>query len=294
MSQLFGNLSNDPRMERQALASKYSAARSNLLLVVVFTALNLLLLATNSGTYFLFSASVPYLIGDLGMFLCGRYPEEYYEGLEGMFFLDTSFFVIMMVIAFLILALYMLCWFFSKKNNVKWLIVSLVLFSIDTLVMFLAYGLAADMIVNVIFHVWVIVILAMGIKAHYKLKSLPQDDVIEAEFSEIPAEDGEGSGEGARALPGSTPIRVADTEVKARILLDGQIYGHNIVYRRIKRTNELVIDGNVYDEYTAIAEMPHMLTATIDGHTYAAGLDNSSHSYMLVDGQTVKSKMRLV
>lgn len=286
-------MSNDPRIERQALVSKYSAARSNLLLIVVFTALNLLLLATNSGTYFLFSASVPYLIGDLGMFLCGRYPEEYYEGLEGMFFLDTSFFVIMMVIAFLILALYMLCWFFSKKNNVKWLIVALVLFSIDTLVMFFAYGLAADMIVNVIFHVWVIVILAMGIKAHYKLKSLPQDDVIEAEFSELPAEGGEG-GEGARALPGSTPIREADTAVKARILLDGQVYGHDIVYRRVKRTNELVIDGKVYDEYTALSEMPHMLTATIDGHTYAAGLDNASHSYMMVDGQTVKSKMRLV
>ena len=111
MSQFFGNMSNDPRVERQALVSKYSAARSNLLLIVVFTALNLLLLATNSGTYFLFSASVPYLIGDLGMFLCGRYPDELYEGLEGMFFLDTSFFVIMMVIAFLILALYMLCWF---------------------------------------------------------------------------------------------------------------------------------------------------------------------------------------
>ena len=112
MSNLFGNLSDDPRIQRQALISRFAAARSNLLLLVVFSAINLLMLATGLGTYFLFSASVPYLITDLGMFLCGMYPEEFYEGLEGMFFLDKSFFVIMLIISILILGT-----FLSRVDN---------------------------------------------------------------------------------------------------------------------------------------------------------------------------------
>ena len=80
MSNLFGNLSSDPRMQRQALISRYSAARTNLLLMIDFSLVNILMLATNSGMYFLFSASIPYFITDIGMTLCGKYPEEFYQG----------------------------------------------------------------------------------------------------------------------------------------------------------------------------------------------------------------------
>jgi hypothetical protein len=296
MSNLFGNVSNDPRIQRQALASKYNAARSNLILLVIFSAINLIMLATNAGTYFLFSASVPYLITGLGMFFCGMAPEEAYEGLDGMYFMDKSLFVIMFIISMLILVLYLLCWLFSKNNKVKWLITALVLFGIDTLVMFAYYGISPDMIIDVIFHVWVIVILAMGIDAHYKLKKMPVEEVmIEAEYTELPEEAAEGAIDGERkTTPDSTPLRDADNEVKAKILLESEIYGHFITYRRIKRTNELVIDGKVYAEYIALAEMPHMLTATVDGHNIAAGMDNTSHSFILVDGQTVKTKLRLI
>ena len=62
MSKLFGDFNGDPRIQRQALVSKYSAARSNILLMVIFSAINLLMLATGAGTYFLFSASVPYIM----------------------------------------------------------------------------------------------------------------------------------------------------------------------------------------------------------------------------------------
>ncbi len=297
MSRLFGNVSNDPRTQRQVLVSRYSAARSNLILLVAFSAINLIMLATGAGTYFLFSASVPYLITDLGMFLSGMYPEELYEGFEGMYFFDKSFFVIMLIISLLILAIYMLCWLFSKKNKVGWLISALVMFGIDTLVMFAYYGISPDMIIDIIFHVWVIVILAMGIDAHFKLKKMPAEvTMIEAKYRELPADgDGENATAGeTKVSPESTPLRVADTEIKAKILLEAEIYGHFITYRRIKRTNELVIDGNVYGEYTALAEMPHMLTATVDGHDIAAGMDNTSHSFILVDGQTVKTKLRLI
>ncbi len=286
MANLFGNVSNAPQTQRQALVNKYSAARSNLLIVVAFSLVNILMLATNSGTYFLFSASVPYLLTDIGMALCGMYPPEYYEGLEGMYILDKSVFVILLVISLLILGVYLICWIFSKKKC-GFLITALVLFSIDTVVMLLSYGLSS--IVDLVFHVWIIVILSMGISAHFKLKKLPpEENVIEGEFNEISE-----NGEANPALSDSVALRPVDPTVKARIFLEYEMYGYQITYRRVKRTNELVINGYVYAEYTALMETPHMLNANLGGHSFAAGMDGTgSRSIMMVDGITVKTKMR--
>ena len=292
MSKLFGDFNGDPRIQRQALVSKYNAARSNILLMVIFSAINLLMLATGAGTYFLFSASVPYIITDIGMFFCGMYPKEMYEEFEGMYFLDKSLFFILLAISALILVIYFLCWLFSKNGKVRWIKTALVLFSIDTLIMFAYYGIDLTMIIDIIFHIWLIVILVMGINAHKKVMEMPkEEDVIEAEYRELP-NDGEETEE--NVINDSTPLRLADTDVKARILLETDYFNHTITYRRVKKTNELVIDGKVYDEYTALVEMPHILTAIIDGHAIAVGIDNTSRSFINVDGQTVKTKLRLV
>ena len=64
--------------ERELYEQKYRSSRMNLLLVVIFTVVNLILLVTNTDTYFLFSAFIPYAIATIGMMLCGRLPEEYY------------------------------------------------------------------------------------------------------------------------------------------------------------------------------------------------------------------------
>jgi hypothetical protein len=143
MSNLFNGNAVDPRMEKQMLQSRYSAARINLLGMVIFSLFNILMLATNSGTYFLFSASVPYLLTDIGMFFCGRYPAEYYTGeFEGMLFADQSLFWAMIVISIIILGVYALCWFLSRNNNVKPLKAALVLFCIDTGILLLNGGLS--------------------------------------------------------------------------------------------------------------------------------------------------------
>lgn len=191
MSNLFGNIGNSPKMNRQTLESRFSAARSNLLIMIAFTAINLVMLATNSGYYFLFSASIPYIIVDISMFICGMYPEEFYIGdFEGMAYVDKSFFTVILVIAFIILAAYLVCWIFSKKNKVGWIIAALVMFSMDTLVMLGYYGIDFSMIVDIAFHIWVIVILSMGISAHYKLKKLPAEEtLIEGEFTELPVDE---------------------------------------------------------------------------------------------------------
>ena len=185
MSNLFGNFADDPRVQKQALASKYSAARINLLLFIIFSAVNLIMLALGTNTYFLFSATVPYLIVQIAKVYCGMLPPEYYTGeLAGMEFADKSFFYISIAVAGLVLGIYLLCWLLSKKNNVRWLIIGLVLVVFDTLLLLLNSGLGS--IVDLLFHIWMIVIIGSGIKAYNKLQSLPKEDpVIEGEFRDI-------------------------------------------------------------------------------------------------------------
>lgn len=176
MSQLFNNKANNqPVSQRQTLESKYASSRHNILLVVVFTVINLILLITNSNTYFLFSAYLPYFIVDLGMFLCGKYPAEVYTGeFAGMDFTGNEFFVATLVTAAVIVVLYLLSWILAKKKS-GWMIFALVFFVLDTVAMFAIIGISADQIVDIIFHAWVIISLINGISAYSKLKKLPEE-----------------------------------------------------------------------------------------------------------------------
>ena len=294
MNKMFRNRTQQPISERQLLENKYLAARSNLLLVLLFTVINVVLLITQSNTYFLFSASIPYMLVDLGMFLCGLYPEELYTGeLAGMEFLPSTVFTVMLIMAIAMLALYFIAWLLSKKQKVGWLIFALVLFSIDTVGMFVYFGISLSMILDIVFHGWIIGILAVGISAHYKLKNLPEEEFA---FESVNEEGMQNSGEFEidTEKPDSPILRPADLSVKSKTLLEFEAFGHRIIYRRVKKTNELVIDGNVYDEYIALFERAHMLTATLGGHEYAVGFDGISSSYANVDGQIAAQKMRII
>ena len=182
MASLFKNENVQQLSQREQLSAKYHSARHNLLLVVVFTLINIVLLVTNSDTYFLFSASIPYLVADLAMALCGKYPAEYYEGdMAGMPVMSDGFFAVMLMIAGVILILYLLSWILSKKPSVGWMIFALVFFAIDTAGMLILLGISADMIIDIVFHGWVLVSLTNGILSYYKLKKLPEEE------EEIPA-----------------------------------------------------------------------------------------------------------
>jgi len=82
--------------------------------------------------------------------------------------------------------------------------------------------------------------------------------------------------------------------VKSRILLEARVQGYQICYRRVKSTNELVINGRVYDEKKGIIEFAHKLCATVDGHEIEAGYDSDSYSYILFDGEMIQRKIRLI
>lgn len=164
--------------QRQVLENTVKISRNNILLVLLFSAINIILRVTSSDTYFLFSAYVPLLLSSLGMELTGKYPPEFYgEDLSSYVFFNDSFLYIMLGISAFILVLYALCWALAKKHPKGWLIVALVLFSIDTALMLLLAGISFDRILDYLFHGWVIVSFAKGLSALKKLKDLPEEPV---------------------------------------------------------------------------------------------------------------------
>lgn len=163
--------------ERQLFEAKYTNARHDILLLVIFTVINCALLLLNANTYFLFSAFIPYSLVDDGMFWTGKYPAEYYEDFDGLQFENDSYLVIMCVLAVICLAVYVLCWLFSKKK-VGWMIATLVFIVIDTLALLFFVGFAVDWLIDYLFHAYIIYCLVRGIIAHNKLKYLPEDDEL--------------------------------------------------------------------------------------------------------------------
>ncbi|MBQ8783930.1 MAG: hypothetical protein IJZ57_09210 [Clostridia bacterium] len=152
--------------------------------------------------------------------------------------------------------------------------------------MFVLTEIGLESIVDIIFHLWVIVSLAMGIQAYNKLKKLPAEaEAVEADEEVTAVENTDAD---------SQILRMADTDVKFRTLIEAEHQGHLIAVRRVKRTNELVIDGKVYDEYEALAEFAHTLRATINGKRIEAGFDGASKMFIYVDGALVAKKARLI
>lgn len=271
--------------EGQKLGVRYQNARVNLLLAVGFTVINILLFAAGSDSFFLFSTYVPYVLVIWGMLYCGLLPADYGTKYAELQILDKPYFAVFALLALIILAVYVVCWLCSK-NRVGWMIAALSLFSVDTVLMLAIGGVAADSITDIMFHAWVIVSLAMGVHAYFKLKKLPQAEMPVSQ--EMPAP----TGEAPQATGGI--LRVADPNVRARVLLQTEAFGHSIVYRRAKRVNELIVDGNVYDEVETLIEYAHTLKAQVDGHLFEAEFDGKAHSYIKVDGQIVAKKLRLM
>ena len=186
----FKNKNTQNMSERQKLTSRYNSARHNILLVIVFTLINSVLLFAGGSSYFLFSAAIPYYMTLFGLLYTGRMPAEWYEGVESFVPDPDSVLYIYVAIAVVIVALYALMWFLSKKHGYGWLIAALLLFVADTFAMFYYTGFSADMIMDFVFHVWVLVSLTSGIIAAINLKKLPEEETYVAQegqtYSYIP------------------------------------------------------------------------------------------------------------
>ncbi|MBQ3490657.1 MAG: hypothetical protein IJA86_08715 [Clostridia bacterium] len=173
MAKFFNKVPAQAFSPRQNLLSQYQAGRGNLLLVVIFTLINVILICFGQDMYFLFSATLPYVIAVFGAIFCGMMPDEYYDDPEAYRqIFDSSKIYIFAAVAVAIIALYFICFLFSGKRA-GFLIAAMVMFSLDTLFMLFFYGFS--MLVDILFHAWVLFYLIKGVYAHYKLKQMPED-----------------------------------------------------------------------------------------------------------------------
>ena len=171
-----------PTTPRQITQAKYNRSRANLLLVIVFTVVNLFTV-TFGNTYFLFSANLPMLFpavaaeiaaDPLYMTEMGLMPED-----------GTAVIIIGLILGLILTVPYLLCWIFSKKRP-GWMVAALVFFSIDCLVLLGLYDLT-DVLFDLLIHGWVMFYLITGVTHGFKLKTMPEDEPLPS-FEEIVSE----------------------------------------------------------------------------------------------------------
>lgn len=147
--------------------AQYRSARNNLLLVVVFTAINLLMPLLGVDRQFLFSASFPttfYWLGDFAATDLGM----------------PALRIGAMGIALGCVGLYLLCWLLAKKRR-GFMTAALALFGVDCLSLageFVIFELHSSMILNVLFHLWVLWGLIQGVRAASALKKLERAQMV--------------------------------------------------------------------------------------------------------------------
>ena len=149
------------------LVKQVAGSRSSLLMVLIFTVVNLVMLLLDSGSYFLFSASVPYYLTAFGIGM------DMGMGAAGI----GTFTMVGLGVSAVALVWYLLCWLLSKKRP-GWLVAALVAFVLDTaalVLICLAFDMLTDSIMDLVFHAWVVWVLIQGIAAGKKLKNLPAE-----------------------------------------------------------------------------------------------------------------------
>lgn len=277
-------------MTKALFEKRYKSALNSLLLIFAFSGLNFVLLMINSDKYFLFSAYMPYLLGDYARFYGGRYPTEYYADNPDMEFFGTGTFALIAALAVGIILFYLLSFFMARKGKGIFLIFALALFVIDTVIMFAVTGLSIFQIFDIIFHVWASVSLAMGVSAYLKKKKglVTEEAAAQVMTQQTEAELVTGTGEYSPVL------READKKSRVTVFCEADFMSHHIVYQRAKRANELIVDGKVYAEYVIFSEDAHTLEATIDGFKIQAHYDGTSMTSILADGKEIARKRRFI
>jgi len=208
---------------RTQVIKTFDTARSNLLLVIAFTTINVILANTNSDLFFLFSASIPIML----------------SALFGM------------IPAFVAIAIYVLCWALSKKQR-AWIVVALVFFLVD--VLFLLWiifgvldGFSFSILIELAFTAWVMFYLIIGTRAWSKLRTMPEgeDDITESEPLSpltIPV----------AQMPPTPAIREANK--KGKVIVSTNYNNIEISANRAFGVTELVVNGMVYAEKTGVLE----------------------------------------
>lgn len=147
---------------------QFTSARINLLLMSVLTIANIASYYFELGFMLPFSAFLPFTIFDFGYFFSIEWA-------------DPNLFIYGIVFASLIIIFYFLGYFLSKTKPV-WLTFVLAMYIVDTLIMIYLFTAVfyfnGSMILDILFHVWVLYYFIMGVRAVKKLKRLEEDSVV--------------------------------------------------------------------------------------------------------------------
>ena len=145
-------------IKKQAVT--FSRSRGVLLAVVAFTVINLLLETFGADFYLLYSASVPQFVlliaDEIGIYGFG------------------------LVLALIITAVYLVCWALSKRWRI-FILIALILFSLDTLFLLLLVIDAENFslfLIDLAFCVWILFSLARGSIAWFKLRRVSPDEIL--------------------------------------------------------------------------------------------------------------------
>ena len=244
--------------KKDVAEARYKGARIYLLMVIMCTTFNVGFLFLEIDAFYLASAVIPYV-----------------AMIFREIFVGTVLAPIALAIGAIYLALLVLCWALSKHKP-GWMIAACVVYGLDLAAVALMYFTEREPLFlgSMIFHTILIGLMVYGIICR---KRKDTDEV--SEEPETPPVRG-------------VALRRADMEIKSRTLLKAEFEGHTVVYRRVKKVNELVIDGFVYDEMELGIEPAHSLSARIDGKLYEVGYDGKSLSYFNVDGSQKAKKTR--
>ncbi len=261
--------------------NKVRTARANLIVVIAFTVLNILMAAFQAEYYLLFSAQMPLFFVGIGI------------GTE-----NTTALIVCTVLAILSVVPYFLCWLFSKKHY-GWMIGALCYFAVDCLFLLLFFDIS--LIVDILFHAWIVYYLIIGIKygrilheqKEESFEAAPVYEGVATEATEIAVEHTPAAEE-APAGGNSLPVRPASVPegTKVKVYVEAEHNGHKISYRRVgKNTEELVIDETVYAELPRQRGMAYGMTAALDGVEYAVGT-NGNVNQIFADGKLLKFTAR--
>ena len=149
---------------------KFDKSRKSLLSVVTLSALNVFLILVNATISFPFSAILPTLAMVFGKTLSEAWRNNVFLILGG-------------VIAVIVIAFYGMCYWLSKKHR-AFILVAFIIFIMDSLALFWLVTISSDvnLMIEILFHIWVLYSLAIGVKAWFNLrKMLPPPPTLPAE-----------------------------------------------------------------------------------------------------------------
>lgn len=167
---------------REYQLQQISGGRGTLLAILVLTLINLVMVVLDQGSYFLFSASVPYYLTMISKgidngFANGAWPE------------NGPMTITALVISAVILAVYLLCWLLSKKRA-GWLTAAMVLFLADTvalvLISFTVLDSPLSSLLDFLIHLWACWLLIRSFRAARKLKAMPEEALPEEPVRNTP------------------------------------------------------------------------------------------------------------